>query len=154
MRPNSNYVPHRLHRHRRGGTEVKRFFDRVFRFLEVESKKQTKINRLFFCLIVGWIGFGFIINMVSQLVYYFITVPSYQQMQQSVFFQAETSWLSKIPDIPAPLFVVLFLTAVTLFTAMARYIVRLHKESKEMAQAFLPILSEIKTTLSFLRGRE
>ena len=48
--------------------------DRVLLFLKVDDPKQTKVNRLFFVLLVTWMGIGFIINTIQQFIYYFVTL--------------------------------------------------------------------------------
>lgn len=71
------------------------FLNRAFKFLEVDDPKQTKVNRLFFVLIFAWIGFGFLVNIIGQLWYYFITVSN-ATVNQSSFLQVDGLGFSEL----------------------------------------------------------
>jgi hypothetical protein len=54
---------------------MRTFLERVFRYLKVDDPRQTKVNYLLFTMIVGWISLGLIVNTVSYLFYFFVTLP-------------------------------------------------------------------------------
>ena len=56
-------------------------------------------------------------------------------------------WLNKIGDVPAPLFALWFVTTGSIIVALSKYVVKLHKEQKELLNTILPILAIIKDRL-------
>jgi hypothetical protein len=65
------------------------------KFLRVNDPKQTEINFLLLLMIVGYITVNATLNLVSQFMYYYVTLPRFEA-QQSTFFQIDGIGFSEL----------------------------------------------------------